>query len=80
MVVRGRNTDDVQYVKEPDSYPHLFAYYLLSAFGTYAEGHESAEHSMAGNTEIIGLWEKFSNEGITKLIAEEHLMMAYEPI
>ena len=55
VVVRGRNTDDVQDVKEADSYPHLFAHYLLSAFGTYAEGHKSAELTMAGNTEIMGL-------------------------
>ena len=47
-MVYGRNTDDVQYVKETDSYSHLFACYLLSAFGTFTEGQESASHIMAG--------------------------------
>ena len=79
-MVNGKNTDDVQYVRETDGCPHLFTYYLMSVFGTYAEGHKSVDHSLAGNTEVMGLWEKFSNEGMTNLTAEEHLMMAYERI
>ena len=53
VVVKGRNTDDVQYMKEADSYSHLFACYLLSAFGTFTEGQMSASHCMAGNKEIL---------------------------
>ena len=66
-MVKGRNTDDVQYLKEADSYPHLFACYLLSAFGIFTEGKKSASHCMAGNKEVIDLWEKFSSEGMTKM-------------
>ena len=82
VVVHGKNTDDLQYVRETDSYSisHLFACYLLSVFGTFSEGHQSASHCMAGNEEVMGLWAKFSSEGMTKQAAEEHLMMAYEHI
>ena len=79
-MVNGKNTDDVQYVKEADSYSHVFACYLLSAFGTFTEGQKSASHCMAGNKEVMNLWAKFSSEGITKMSAEEHLMMTYERI
>ena len=35
---------------------------------------------MAGNAEVMDLWAKFSNESMTTVAAEEHLMMAYERI
>ena len=79
-MVHGKNTDDLQYVRETDSYSHLFACYLLSVFDTFTEGHKSASHCMAGNEEVMGLWAKFSSEGMTKQAPEEHLMMAYDRI
>ena len=78
VVVHGKNTDDLQYVRKTDSYSHLFACYLLSVYGTFIEGHKSASHCMAGNEEVMGLWAKFSSESMTKQTAEEHLIMAYE--
>ena len=80
VVVHGKNTDDLQYVRETDSYSHLFACYLVSAFGTFTEGHKPASHCMVRNEEVMGLWAKFSSQGMTKQAAEEHLMMAYERI
>ena len=80
VVVHGKNTDDLQYVRETDSYTHLFACYLLSVFGTFTEGHKSASHCIAGNDEVMGHWAKFSSVGMTKEAAEEHLMMSNERI
>ena len=77
---QGRNTDDIQYVLGTDGYSHFFACYLLSVFGTSTEGQKSEGHRMAGNTEVMDLCAKFSSEGMTKVAAEEHLMMAYERI
>ena len=65
---------------ETDGYSHLFACYLLSVFGTFTEGQKSESHRMAGNAEVMDLLAKFSSEGMTKVAAEEHLMMAYERI
>ena len=79
-MLQGKNTDDVQYVVETDGYSHHFTCYLLSVFGTLTEGQKSEGHRMAGNAEVMDLWAKFSSEGMTKLAAEEHLMMAYERI
>ena len=67
-------------MKKADSYSHLFACYLLSAFDTFTEGQKSTSHCMAGNKEVMDLWAKFSSEGMTKVVSEEHLMMAYERI
>ena len=81
VVVEGRNTDDLQYVMEIDDNSHLFACYLLSIFGDFTEGHSSEGHSMAGNAEVMDLWERFSSEGMNKKkAAEEHLMMAFEHV
>ena len=80
VVVHRKNTDDLQYVREADSYSQLFACYLLSVFDIFTEGHQSASHCMAGNEEVMGLWATFSSQGMTKQAAEEHLMIAYERI
>ena len=80
VLLQAKNTDDVQYVLETDGYSHLFACYLLSVFGTFTEGQKSDGHLMAGNAEVMDLWAKFSNERMTKVAVEEHLMMAYERI
>ena len=46
----------------------------------FTEGQKSEGRRMAGNAEVMDLWAKFSSEGMTKVAAEEHLMMAQERI
>ena len=35
---------------------------------------------MTGNVEVMARWARFSSEGMTKMAAEEFLMMAYEQV
>ena len=80
VLIHGKNIDDLLYVREADSYSHLFSCYLLSVFGTFTEGHKSASHCMARNEEVMGLWANFFSESMKKQAAKKHLMMAYEHI
>ena len=77
VVVEGRKTDDLQYLMETDDNSHLFACYLVSVFGDCVQGHQSNDHHMTGNKEVMGLWAKLFSEGITSVAAEEQLKTAY---
>ena len=80
VVVKGKNTDSLQYLMEKDHSTQLFAYYLLSVFGSATEALKSEGHSMTGNEEVVAFWAKFTSEGLAKEAAEEHLMMAFEHV
>ena len=80
VVVKGKNTDSLQYLMETEDNTQLFAYYLLSVFGSVTEALKSEGHDMTGNEDVMALWAKYSIEGLTKVAAEEHLMMAFEHV
>ena len=75
LVIKGKNTDDLQYVMEMGDNLHIYAYFLLSIFGDFARGNK--DHNVFGNKEAMDLWAQFTNEGMTRLAAEEQLMWAY---
>ena len=52
----------------------IYAYFLLYIFGDFTRGNR--DHNMFENKEGMNLWEQFSNEGMTRVAAEEHLMWA----
>ena len=70
VMIQGKDIDDLQYVMETDCNSHLFACYLLSVFGGFAEGHKSEAHHMSGNSEVMDLWVRFSSELMSKMAAE----------
>ena len=46
--------------------------FLLYIFGDFTQSHR--DHNMFENKEVLDLWAKFSDEGMTRVAAEEHLM------
>ena len=77
VVVEGKKTDDLKYVMETDDNSYLFACYLVSVFGDYAQGHQCNDQHMTGNKEVMDLWAKLSSEGMKSVAAEEQLKTAY---
>ena len=73
-MVEGKNTDDLQYVMEMGDNLRIYAYFLLYVFGDIARGNR--DHNMFGNKEVMEIWAQFSDEGMTRVAAEEHLMWA----
>ena len=80
VVIKGRSTDGLQYVIEVDNSPSVFVPHLLSVFGDYARSHSAEGHQMGDNVEAMDLWACYHNEGLSKISAEELLMMAYEEV
>ena len=79
-VVKGRNTDGLQYIIETDDNTHLYAYYLLFCFGSLTEALKAEGHHMTRNEEVMALWVKFTSEGLSRKDAEELLMVAYKNV
>ena len=82
VVLRGRRVEDFQYILEMDNYNEVCAYYMVVHFealsGTLAT--TNSEHKMAGNTEVMDLWAKFTSEGKNADDAIEHLRTAFEHV
>ena len=71
-----RFRQDLHRIVETDDNLHLFACYLVSVFGDYAQGHQSNDHHITRNKEVMDLWAKLSDEGMTRVAAEEQLKTA----
>ena len=82
MVPRGRRVDEFQYILERDDYNEVCAYYMVVHFGALSGTlpTTNSEHKMAGNTEVMDLWAKFTSEGMNADDAVEHLRMALEHV
>ena len=52
VVVKGKNTDSLRYLMETEDNTQLFAYYLLSVFGSVTEALKSEGHGMTGNERL----------------------------
>ena len=80
VVVRGKDTDSLQYIMETNDNARRFACYLLFRFGGLTEALRAEGHHMMGNEEVMALWAKFTSKGLAKETAEELLMMAYRNV
>ena len=74
-MTEGKCTDDLQYVMEMGNSSCIYAYFLLYVFGDFTRSHR--DHYMFENKEVMALWEEFTNDGRTRVTAEDHLMWAY---
>ena len=78
VVMRGRNTDEVQYIQELSEREHAFAVYLLFTYGDYAR----AQHRgfpMSGNRVAMDLW-RWLSKTMDKTAAEECLHRIHDQL
>ena len=82
VVLRGRRVEEFQYIFEMDDYNEVCAYYMVVHFGALSGtlATTNSEHKMAGNTEVMDLWAKFTSEGMNADDAIEHLRTAFEHV
>ena len=71
VVMRGKNTDGVQYILEMGDRKEAYALYLLIIFGDYTRADRN-ELRMSGNREVMDLWRRYS-KSMDKTAAEDHL-------
>ena len=82
IVCRGNQSSDIQYVMEmcdgADETNAMFAIYLVSRFGKKSTALTARNIFMKDNEEVMTLWSKYSNEGMSREDAREHLLKCYE--
>ena len=59
VVMRGRNTDAVQYIHELSDRDNVYALYLLRTYGDYART-DHRDFRMSGNRDVMDLWKRIS--------------------
>ena len=84
IVIRGNLYSDIQYVLEMNcgagNLCDLFACYLVSRFGKRGTALTARNIFMADNKEVMARWARLSDEGMTRLDANEHLRKYYDPL
>ena len=71
VVLRGKNTDGVQYVREMGDRIEAFALYLFLIFGDYTCA-DRGEIRMSGNQEVMDLW-RWCSKSMDKTAAKDRL-------
>ena len=80
VVLLGKITDEFRYVMEYANRNEVYACFLLSSFGDFAEYHSVAGVAMADNPEVMELWARYSGEGKSKDAADRQLKWFNEQI
>ena len=78
VVMRGRNTESVQYVVELSEREHAYAVYLLCTYGDYARA-ENRDFLVSRNRVVMDHWKRLSKT-MDKPAAEERLHEIYNQI
>ena len=78
VVMRGRNTDSVQYIWELKESELTYAVYLFFTYGDYARA-EKCDFLMLGNRVVMDHWKRLSKT-MDKSAAEDHLREVYNQI
>ena len=73
VVCKGRITDELRYVMEYENRNELYACFLLSNYGDFAEFHSVEGLAMVGNPEVMDLWARYSGEGKSQDAADIQL-------
>ena len=73
VVCGGKMTDELRYVMEYANRNKVYACFLLSNFGDFAEYHSVAGVAMADNPEVMELWARYSGEGKSRDAADRQL-------
>ena len=73
VVCKGRITDELRYVMEYENRNELYACFLLSNYGDFAEFHSVEGLAMASNPEVMDLWARYSGEGKSQDAADIQL-------
>ena len=76
VVMRGRNTDGVQYILEMGSRKEAYALYLIHTFGEYTRA-DRKEFHMAVGREVMDLWRRYS-KSMDKTAAEDRLRTIHD--
>ena len=78
VVMRGNNTDEVQYIRELSEGDQVFALYLLFTYGDYA-GAQHRDFPVSENQDVMELWRRLSRT-MDKTAAEERLLGIYDQL
>ena len=71
VVMRGKNTDGVQYILEMGDRKEAYAFYLFLTFGEYTRADHNEVH-MSGSREVMDLWRRYS-KSMDRTAAEDCL-------
>ena len=77
--MRGKRTDELQYILQLNNSGNVFALYLLFTYSNYAQA-QHREICMSGNREVMDLWKCHSERGVDKNAAEDLLREVHSQI
>ena len=78
VVMRGKNTDGVQYILEMGDRKEACALYLFLTFGEYTRADRNEVH-MSGSREVMDLWRRFS-KSMDRTAAEDRLHAIHDQL